>query len=52
MGVYPFELDDSYPISAGFAHRCARGERLRRRAAGRYELAPLQAIEPHVPSPG
>jgi hypothetical protein len=24
MGVYPFELDDSYPISAGFAHRCAR----------------------------
>jgi hypothetical protein len=20
MGVYPFQLDDGYPISAGFAH--------------------------------
>jgi putative tryptophan/tyrosine transport system substrate-binding protein len=37
MGVYPFELDDSYPISAGFAHRCARGERLPRRA-DRFEI--------------
>jgi hypothetical protein len=24
MSVYPFEPDDSYPISAGFAHYCAR----------------------------
>jgi hypothetical protein len=24
MSVYPFELDNSYPISAGFAHCCAR----------------------------
>lgn len=24
MSVYPFELDDSYPINAGFAHCCVR----------------------------
>jgi hypothetical protein len=24
MSVYPFDLDESYPISAGFAHCCAR----------------------------
>jgi hypothetical protein len=34
MGVYPFELDDSYPISAGFAHCCAR------KASGHATVAP------------
>jgi hypothetical protein len=38
MSVYPFEPDDSYPISAGFAHYCARSERRCRRAANQRRI--------------
>jgi hypothetical protein len=36
MSVYPFELDDSYPISADFRHCCAARRKRRHRRAAEY----------------
>ena len=46
MSVYPFEPDDSYPISADFAHCCARAA-----PPISDELAPPQLMASHFECP-